>query len=445
MLNLGRPKNILLLSILLLLALVLSMFESSGGGFVRLEQSFQVFFGPFYLVTAIVKSARRMRLEKKNPGAELPENAAHLFLLAAAVMMGVRFFNRAIMATPLYGALEMASILLVLGATLAPWVVLLVGKKYKNLRGHGLRLLGILLLTPFAIMIFVELVDQFSLPVTIAGIALVWFAVLKLSKKALLYTIIACFAGGAALVAAHAWVKAPYFIANKSSGTQGFEATNAALMPLAEKGDAHAMFLIGENHAHPSNPQRDAARALEWHLKAAEHGHDEAAAFLGNAYLFGQDGAEKKPAEAMKWLGIAAKSGDAYSQLLLGRIYLENAKDDTDRRDKGLAWLNRAAKQGRFDAYRALYKHHKTGPDFAEAYFWFLLLRDHEMNSFLRSCPTVERPESSIFAFRAAAEIRECEDRDIRDRLTPDELSRIKLRYRLWHPADERFWKKLLP
>lgn len=60
------------------------------------------------------------------------------------------------------------------------------------------------------------------------------------------------------------------------------------LRPLAEKGSAHAQYLLGSMYEYGWGVQRDYSRAVKWHRKAARQGNTDAKVNLHFLYLTGR-------------------------------------------------------------------------------------------------------------------------------------------------------------
>ena len=87
----------------------------------------------------------------------------------------------------------------------------------------------------------------------------------------------------------------------------------------AERGDAHAQFLVGVAYMNGWGVERDDAQALVWYRKAAEQKHQGAQHKLGEMYENGQ-GVAKDYAEAAAWFRKLVEQGNRSAQADLDRL-----------------------------------------------------------------------------------------------------------------------------
>jgi TPR repeat protein len=111
--------------------------------------------------------------------------------------------------------------------------------------------------------------------------------------------------------------------------------------PLAARGNADAMFNIGQAYRLGRGMPIDLGEAEDWYTRAAQLGHVDAQTQLG-MMLF-QNG---YPRAAVSWLRRAADKGDARAQLLYGTALYNG--DGVAKRDVLLAYsyVAKAAAQG---------------------------------------------------------------------------------------------------
>ncbi|MBQ8445665.1 MAG: sel1 repeat family protein, partial [Opitutales bacterium] len=121
----------------------------------------------------------------------------------------------------------------------------------------------------------------------------------------------------------------------------------------AERDDGFAQIRLANYYrqAAKKNPDRwfDAFR---WFSRAAEQGHAQAAADLGDCYWFGR-GTEKDPKLAAEWFKKSAEDGNEYGQYKYG-FCLYNGKGVEKNREEGLKWLRKAVENGSENAKKYL-------------------------------------------------------------------------------------------
>lgn len=110
--------------------------------------------------------------------------------------------------------------------------------------------------------------------------------------------------------------------------------------PLAAKGDADALFNMGQAHKLGRGVPLDLGRAQGFYQRAAEKGHAEAQASLG--LLLFQNG---NRSAALRWLKPAAESGEPRAQLIYGTALFNGDGMPADL-VRAYALVSRAAAQG---------------------------------------------------------------------------------------------------
>jgi uncharacterized protein len=118
--------------------------------------------------------------------------------------------------------------------------------------------------------------------------------------------------------------------------------------PFAEKGDADAMFNMGQAWKLGRGVALDKGVAQDWYRRAAVKGHLPAQANLG--ILLFQAGDK---AEGVRWLKAAADKGEMRAQYVLGIVHW-NGDGAAKSMPLAYAYLVRAAAQGLPEATRAL-------------------------------------------------------------------------------------------
>lgn len=91
-------------------------------------------------------------------------------------------------------------------------------------------------------------------------------------------------------------------------------------LPLAERGHAHAQFVIGALFLHGRGVTQDYDTALEWIAKSAHQQHAEAQFQYALMHIRGQ-GITRDNRVAAYWLRLAAEQGVLRAQCYLSRMY----------------------------------------------------------------------------------------------------------------------------
>jgi hypothetical protein len=207
--------------------------------------------------------------------------------------------------------------------------------------------------------------------------------------------------------------------------TQDYAEAARLLRQAADKGHAQAQATLGEAYEKGGwGLTQDYVQAAIWYRKAAEQGNAHAEDILGVLYFNGQGVPQdlaQDYAQAAAWWSKAASQGNADAQGKLGFMYLEG---DGVPRDyaQAVAWFRKAAEQG--DVYAQynighLYDNGNGVPqDYAEAYFWYDI--------------------ASAGEYRADQKFDAAKHRDLAAlHLTPTERSQLQQRVSRWlgeHP-----------
>ena len=145
------------------------------------------------------------------------------------------------------------------------------------------------------------------------------------------------------------------------------------LEQVAERGDAHAQYRMGQLYRDGPLLIPDNRKAKQWLTQAAKQGLSEAQYALGKL-LLSDDWEVRDPDEGIRWLKQAAENGSHFAAYRLGKEYLEgNAvnKDTTRAAD----WFTKSAEAGNQYAQYMLGKLCLTGQgqprDQAKAMVWF--------------------------------------------------------------------------
>ena len=151
------------------------------------------------------------------------------------------------------------------------------------------------------------------------------------------------------------------------------------LQPLADQGDAEALYWTGVMYSQGRGYAADCQEAAFRYEQAARQGHSEAIFSLGFLLYHGAGASaaacEMIPdrEEAAPWLLRAAEQGKPRAQFLVGRMYM-TGEGLPQSMDNAFDWLDKAAEAGIAEAQYdlgLLYAQVGNRPD---AYFWFRLL-----------------------------------------------------------------------
>ena len=110
----------------------------------------------------------------------------------------------------------------------------------------------------------------------------------------------------------------PAFTQTAGAQSSGID---AALLALANSGDAAAQVLVGESYAAGKGVERDLKQAAEWYRRAAEKGDVAGELHLAALYRDGGKGFARDMVQAAAWYQRAAEQGDPGAQGTLGLLY----------------------------------------------------------------------------------------------------------------------------
>lgn len=155
-----------------------------------------------------------------------------------------------------------------------------------------------------------------------------------------------------------------------------FDKAVQLLQPLAEKSNsAPAQEKIGRMYHRGKGLPKDAGKAADWYLKAAQQGDAAAAARLGSMYRVGE-GVPRDANQAAKWYALGASRGNALAQTGLGFMSMEGIGVPADFK-AAAGWFNKATEQGDASAMLALGTLFELGKgvpkDVVQAYKWYTL------------------------------------------------------------------------
>ena len=142
---------------------------------------------------------------------------------------------------------------------------------------------------------------------------------------------------------------------------------------LAERGDTHAQYLMGQLYQGGPLLIPNSQKAKDWFTQAAEHGLPEAQYVLGKL-LLSDDLEVHDPDDGIRWMRQAAENGNHFAAYRLGKEYLtgETLTKDTSKAAK---WFTQSAEAGNQYAQYMLGKLYLTGQgvihDRTQALDWF--------------------------------------------------------------------------
>jgi TPR repeat protein len=171
-----------------------------------------------------------------------------------------------------------------------------------------------------------------------------------------------------------------------AAGRDAFLATDYAkarriLEPLADAGDAEALYWTGVMYSQGQGYALDCREAAFRYEEAARLGHAEAAFNLGFMLYYGSGASavdcELIPdrEEAAPWLLQAAMAGKPRAQFMVGRMY-KTGNGLRRSMDNAFDWLEKAANAGLAEAQYDLALLYAEVGNRGHAYFWFRLLAD---------------------------------------------------------------------
>lgn len=160
--------------------------------------------------------------------------------------------------------------------------------------------------------------------------------------------------------------------------------------PLAMKGDARAMFGLGQLYFQGRGGiSKNYAGAAKWYAKAADKGHPGATFRLAELYFNGY-GVPQNDAKAAALFRNAAQKGHVKAMVAMGNIYTEGEVLPRDER-KARRWYRKAVLGGSTDAMvllsEALSNSERIPRDYRRAYTWLLVAqkKGHPAASFKRT------------------------------------------------------------
>jgi TPR repeat protein len=151
------------------------------------------------------------------------------------------------------------------------------------------------------------------------------------------------------------------------------------LEPLADKGDAEALYWTGTMYSQGRGYKADCREAAYRYEQAVRQGYPDAAFSLGFLLYYGA-GASAADCEmipdhekAAPWLLRAARMGKPRAEFLVGRMYM-NGDGLRKSTDDAFDWLEKAADGGIGEAQFDLGLLYARVGNYRKSYFWFRVL-----------------------------------------------------------------------
>lgn len=116
-----------------------------------------------------------------------------------------------------------------------------------------------------------------------------------------------------ALVAMSAGAQASVQTGIDAYGAENFPAALKELKPLAEKGDAKALYMLGIMYENGQGVKQDYEQALSLFNKSSEQGYDQAMLHLAEMYKSGR-GTQVDLVQAHKWFNLAGSRGNEFAR-----------------------------------------------------------------------------------------------------------------------------------
>lgn len=147
------------------------------------------------------------------------------------------------------------------------------------------------------------------------------------------------------------------------------------LYPIANKGDAEALFCLGLMYDNGHGVEKNVVEAANLFSKAAHQGHIASQYNLGRRYHLGM-GVEKNHQEALIWYLKAAEQEHVFAQNNLGILYLQGSGVPQDY-NEAFKWIFKSAHNGAGIAQSRLASMYLNGQgtpqDIRQAIIWYLI------------------------------------------------------------------------
>ena len=112
----------------------------------------------------------------------------------------------------------------------------------------------------------------------------------------------------------------------------------------AKQGYAAAQYALGKLYLSDDASVHDSELGIQWLEHAAYNGNHDASYRLGKEYMRGE-AVRKDTRKAMDHIYTSAQAGNPHAQYLLGKLLLQGKMVERDK-EEGIQWLSQAAEQG---------------------------------------------------------------------------------------------------
>ena len=134
--------------------------------------------------------------------------------------------------------------------------------------------------------------------------------------------------------------------------------------PLAEKGNADAMYLLGAAHESGRGVELSRDKALEYFRKASEAGQKDATYSLARILLSSKDKVDRD--KGLKNLEEQALKDPSNAGRILGEAYIKGMITEKPDFAKAVSWWNTASEAGDIPSILALARLYESGEPFAD-------------------------------------------------------------------------------
>ena len=146
----------------------------------------------------------------------------------------------------------------------------------------------------------------------------------------------------------------------------------------AKQGYAAAQYALGKLYLSDDASVHDPELGIQWLEYAAYNGNHDASYRLGKEYLKGES-VRRDTRKAMDHIYTSAQAGNLHAQYLLGKLLLQGKAVERDK-EAGIQWLSQAAEQGH--SYAQCLLERQSAPTAPEVFLAVTRLLHHMANIF---------------------------------------------------------------